>query len=952
MTVGAIAVATSAVAGTPGLVRDGTAATLAVPQGAVRTGVVADGKQIDLHVTMAPRDPAAVTAEISSLYDHSSVNFHRWLAPRQFDRQYGPSSAELSATVAWLHSRHVTDTRVEGFAVDAVVSARVAAAAFGTTLETYRTRSGRAGFAPTTAPLVPAGLASTTVQSIIGLDSFDVPVPQGSGVGAPTGACSAANGLSDFEDFTYPQIEHNYDIDSLVAAGQNGAGETVALYELEGHDSGVDAYNTCFGLSPTVTTHAVDGGGAQQPGGDAEADVDIEAVANDAPAAAIESYEGPNSETGAYDTWAAIVDDDTAQVVSSSWDVCEASSFTGTYDTLFEQAAAQGQSVFVASGDDGAQGCLYADTSDTTPTVDYPTSDPDVVSVGGTSLFGDGFETAWNWCDGYADPSGCTFGAGGGGISTHETALPAQEAVTGSAAREVPDISANAGTGMVVNVDGAWASYVGTSLATPMMASLIADRNDGCATKTGLFTPDLYADASSIYSSGLDDVTTGDNDLTGTNNGAYAAGVGYDMATGLGTPLAAGLTCADVNAASSTSAATGTNITLTGLGLEGATVDFGAVTAAVVSSSATSATVTVPSGTGTVKIAATSTLGAGNDTVSFTYPASGPTIPGAPDAPTAVAGDAKAIVNVTDSSGGAPDSYTITAHDSTTPANGNQTATVTGASGSATVTDLTDGDRYTFTATAINVAGTSAPSAPSNPVTPVAPVTTKPKPSPLSPLPVGTPLAPRATAGNADARVIVSDPAIPGKTATPTSYTVTAIDLNSASRGNQTCAVKGPAGSCTVTGLVNGDHYEFVSMARDAHHVSLTSVASNIVIPTGTTSGPENRTTLRITVTGADPTVPHRVKVETITIRNIGAKAATKLTVTLTKEAVIAVRSAPGWAARGQVLSRMVTRLNAGKTVTYRVTLYLSSKPTGARYIVVAAHAANSAQTTARHRFG
>jgi hypothetical protein len=657
------------------------------------------------------------------------------------------------------------------------------------------------------------------------------------------------------------------------------------------------------------------------------------------------SYEGPNTETGAYDTWAAIVSDDTAQVVSSSWAVCEGSFETGTYDTLLQTAATQGQSVFVASGDWGAEGCLASGDSDTAPAVEYPASSPYVVSVGGTTLSADGSEVAWNDCE-HGVPSGCTFGAGGGGVSTSETALGAQSAVTGSTAREVPDLSANAGAGMVTNVAGAWGSYVGTSLATPMMASLVADRNDGCATPTGLFTPALYPDAAAIYGRGLDDVTTGDNDLTGTNHGAYAAGAGYDMATGLGTPLAAGLTCANVDTASSTLAVAGTDITLAGLGLEGATVAFGAAVATVVASTATSATVTVPAGTGTVNITATSALGAGRNTVAFTYPPSVPPIPGTPDAPAAVGADAAAVVHVTDSSGGAPESYEITAHDSTTPAHGHQTATVTGTSGSVAVSGLTDGDRYTFTATATNGRGTSAASAPSNAVTPVAPVTGPPGAPPPSPLPLGTPAAPRATAGPATARVTVSDPAIPGETAEPTSYEVTAIDLSRVAQGHQTCGVTGPDGSCTVTALVNGDHYEFVTVARDAHAVSPTSAASNVVIPRS------HRTRLRVTITGIAPTVAHRVEVETVKVRNIGGTVATALTVTLTKAAVVAVRSAPGWALRGQVLSRRLARLTAGKVVTYRLTLYLRSEPSGPRYLTVVAVAANATQAMARHRFG
>jgi hypothetical protein len=87
-------------------------------------------------------------------------------------------------------------------------------------------------------------------------------------------------------------------------------------------------------------------------------------------------------------------------------------------------------------------------------------------------------------------------------------------------------------------------------------------------------------------------------------------------------------------------------------------------------------------------------------------------------------------------------------------------------------------------------------------------------------------------------------------------------------------------------------------------------------------------------------------------VRNIGAKTATNVAVTLTKQALIAVRSAPGWTLQGQVLSRMLASLGSGKAVTYRITLYLRSKPRRLLYITANAHAANAPQVTTRHKFG
>ena len=113
----------------------------------------------------------------------------------------------------------------------------------------------------------------------------------------------------------------------------------------------------------------VDGGGATGPG-TAEAELDIDTVLSMAPKANIEVYEGGPSD-GLYDVFSRIVSDDTAKIVSASWtNGCEAyvgQSLQTSENTLFQAAAAEGQSIFVATGDQGSEGCningeVYAST--------------------------------------------------------------------------------------------------------------------------------------------------------------------------------------------------------------------------------------------------------------------------------------------------------------------------------------------------------------------------------------------------------------------------------------------------------------------------------------------------------------------------------------------------------------------------------------------------------------
>src|SRR5581483_2921077 len=203
--------------------------------------------------------------------------------------------------------------------------------------------------------------------------------------------------------------------------------------------------------------------------------------------------------------------------------------------------------------------------------VDDPASQPFVTGVGGTRVNALGprpSETVWN--------DGVATGASGGGISTfwkmpdYQTEAPSSlHVINGGSSgspcgassgdcREVPDVSADAApsTGYVIYWNGAgtaglgepqgWQVVGGTSGAAPAWAALIALANASSAcsgTRVGFANPALYNDAANF-----NDTTSGNNDMTGSNLGQFAAGPAYDMATGLGTPNGAALTgalCAD-----------------------------------------------------------------------------------------------------------------------------------------------------------------------------------------------------------------------------------------------------------------------------------------------------------------------------------------------------------------------------------------------------------------------
>ncbi len=122
----------------------------------------------------------------------------------------------------------------------------------------------------------------------------------------------------------------------------------------------------CYGITLAdgqISQELVGNAAGATGSGTAEAELDIETVLVMAPKANIEVYEGgtSGSSDSLYDVFSQIVNDDTAKIVSASWtNGCEAyvgQTTQSSENTLFQAAAAEGQSIFVASGDQGAQGC-------------------------------------------------------------------------------------------------------------------------------------------------------------------------------------------------------------------------------------------------------------------------------------------------------------------------------------------------------------------------------------------------------------------------------------------------------------------------------------------------------------------------------------------------------------------------------------------------------------------
>jgi hypothetical protein len=585
----------SAAAASIGLERVGSAAR--IPTGSQLLGAL--DKQTALHLTVAlePRDPLALEAYATGVATPGSSDYRHYLSPAQFAFRFGATATQIQQVEQSLRARGLTPGKpsANALSIPVTASAGKVETAFQTTLQRLQLPHRVPAIANRTAPLLPAAVAPL-IQSVVGLQTVATPRPlllrrpaSAAGqraahdtahvvTGGPQPCAAATAAAPPQSAYTIDQIASAYGFPGLYQAGDQGQGETIALYELESDDpADIDAYQACYGTHAAVQDVPVDGGAGSGPGS-GEAALDIETAIGLAPKANFLVYQAPNSNfngpgAGPYDLFSAIVSQDRAQVVSASWGQCEAlegASDAAAEQSLFEEAAVQGQTFVSASGDSGSEDC-FAVGSGATGTqlaVDDPSSQPFVLGVGGTTLPSIGpppSESVWNAGCALLDLT-CGTGATGGGISSLWT-MPAYQSQaaallnvgTGTCSRgrcrEVPDVSADAdpntgyliywnGSGTVRHQPTMWQGIGGTSAAAPTWAALIALVNDSAGCKgmpLGFANPALYRAAGVAYSTDFNDVTTGNNDYTGTNGGNFGAGPGYDPATGLGTPKASAL---------------------------------------------------------------------------------------------------------------------------------------------------------------------------------------------------------------------------------------------------------------------------------------------------------------------------------------------------------------------------------------------------------------------------
>lgn len=491
---------------------------------------------IPLTFTLPLRNQEELEDLITKLYDPADkAHFGKYLSSEEFIEKYAPTEEDYLQVIAYAKEMGlaIRETHPNRILLNVSGQTKTIESAFQLNLHQYQQPNGRKFYAPNDEPAVPSSIASI-IRGIVGLDNQAEwrPFHYRQDI-AEKGKEEIALATGPLGGFSPNDIIKGYNLSSVQA---NGAGQNIALFQLASYQaSDINQYTQTFGL-PAAKLHdvLVDGGSAT--GINAEVTLDIELCLALAPQSQIYVYMGPNSGQGVLDTYNRIATDNIAKQVSSSWGLGEDLSDPQqlqTENNIFMQMAAQGQTIYAASGDSGAYDD-YSINSSMALVVDDPAAQPYVTGVGGTKLLIDSStgnyqsESVWN---------GGLGASGGGGIS-NIWPIPAwqKNVLTASSHtnRNVPDVCLNAdgNTGYSIFHNGQWGIYGGTSCAAPLWAAFTARVNQQLAAAQkptlGFANPTYYAiGTGAAFTTNFHDVTTGDNLH-------YPAQAGYDNATGWG----------------------------------------------------------------------------------------------------------------------------------------------------------------------------------------------------------------------------------------------------------------------------------------------------------------------------------------------------------------------------------------------------------------------------------
>jgi subtilase family serine protease len=526
----------------------------------VGAAAASPSQPLAMRLTMAIRNSDDLARLLADQQNPASPEYHRWLTPDAFTSRFGPTAADLARVTQWLKAKGFTVNSADASTREVSFTGSVAQAQKVFGVKIAANTDGRL-YSNLGDPAVPADLAPI-VESIHGLDNLlhSTPLVRHASKPAPS-ATSPASVVNDAGPaFGPPDLYTFYDETPLLNLNIDGSGNgCIAVVEDSNIDQpAADAFNTQFGL-PALTganfsTVLVDGTDPGQNNDEDETMVDVSYSHAVAPGSSIRMYLGNQKHTSRsaiLDAIHAAVTDKSSpcSAISISFSFCGGSkSFYKTQNGFFAQAASQGQSVFVATGDDGAAGLKLNSkgvcVTGTSRSINELGASPNVTAIGGTEFsadFVDGAdvgsvpESVWNDEDG---------AAGGGQSKVFNKPAFQKGLIKKDKKRDVPDVSFAASPAtpgfFFGGRNGQDAPTViccigGTSVGAPAWAGisqLISQANGAPIgnLNTRIYQLGVEANASST---GIRDVTSGNNNFNRVTG--FSATIGYDKASGWGT---------------------------------------------------------------------------------------------------------------------------------------------------------------------------------------------------------------------------------------------------------------------------------------------------------------------------------------------------------------------------------------------------------------------------------
>jgi len=505
-------------------------------------------------------------------HDPTSPLFHKWLTPETYAEHFGISDNDVASTTNWLKGNGLVIEQVVGGGRQILFGGTAAQveAAFSTAMRTYQV-DGEIHHANATDPEIPRALSSV-VSGVVSLHDFraksaNIRVQQTN----PENTWYY-NGIQQ-SALVPGDLAKIYNAIPLYSASIDGTGQSIAVIGRSNIDlAEVRLFRSTYGLpakDPQIILAGTDPG-IICGGDEFESAMDVEYAGAIAKNATVKFVVAASTlaTDGIYLASQYAVNHSVAPILSLSYGLCEkvlGTSGNAMMSSLWQQAAAQGMSVFVASMDSGAAGCDEMNAAVATGgiAVNGLGSTPFNTAVGGTQ-FDDVFNRSTYWAAsndpvtkasalGYIpelawnESRGSGLYSSGGGVSS-KYAKPVWQfglGVSPDGKRDIPDVAFAAGIqdAYKLNVDKQVMGGAGTSAATPVFASIMALVLQKVGQPQGLVNPVLYALAyNQNYNSGaavFHDVTKGNNTVPGVTG--YDAGPGFDMVTGLGSVDAAQL---------------------------------------------------------------------------------------------------------------------------------------------------------------------------------------------------------------------------------------------------------------------------------------------------------------------------------------------------------------------------------------------------------------------------